>query len=176
MKETLHVNLLDYVSVERAILKMYKFVDKCVDKTDKAMDDIAFGLRDMADSGYQSNAENENKDVSVVVEDKSGRYILRKFVRASGPDLMFNEFGAGSATDTSHEWAKIAGDVYPGSWSEQHGTGEYYKSRYVWKTTPEGFWHHNKIRYTKQEPSRALLNATDHYKKESQKILDKEFK
>lgn len=177
MKQTLRINLLDYVSVEKAILKMNEFLNATIDKTDKAMDKIAFGLRDEADKAYQAAVENEdNTNVSVEVEDKSGRYYLRKFVRASGPDLMFNEFGAGSATDMTHEWAQIAGDVYPGSWSYSRGTQELYKS--IEKNgVDKSFWHHGGQRYYNRRPSRALLNATDHYRNgECQKVLDEEFK
>lgn len=71
---------------------------------------------------------------------------------AEGEDVVFREFGAGTA---AHNHFPQAGDlppIYPGSWSETEGTGEF--AQY-------GSWHYKKKKYTSIAPTLGMFHAEE---------------
>jgi len=71
-------------------------------------------------------------------------------IYATGEAVGFAEFGAGDTTMESEFENPAPFDVYPGSWSEQEGSGEYAET---------GMWHFGGRRYTYVYPRHGLLDA-----------------
>lgn len=71
-------------------------------------------------------------------------------ISAVGDEPVIAEFGAGDATMEVRFENYPGVDVYPGSYSEQEGTGEY---------AATGKWHFGGHEYTEVEPRAGLLDA-----------------
>lgn len=73
-------------------------------------------------------------------------------VRATGEEVVFQEFGAGSAVmDPFPGGADIGIEIRQGSWSDAH-QGEYARSGYE-------MWHHNGVEYRYIVPTNAMFHG-----------------
>lgn len=127
---------------------------------DEACKEIAEAGRNEAASRYVAHSSDGNNAVSTsVVRNGDADYN----VSAAGPDLYFNEFGAGVSTDSAHPYAGGANvPIAPGSYSSTQGTGQFAR---------HGFWRWNRKRYTGIAPSRALYNARNYMESKVTSIL-----
>lgn len=88
---------------------------------------------------------------SITIEPIEKGYVLK----AEGEDILFIEFGTGSATGSmSSFYDQVPAVVRPGSWSEAH-QGEYAKTGGF----PVGYWHFGGQRYTQTPPHPAFYYA-----------------
>lgn len=98
----------------------------------KKLGDIA---RDTAESAYAPwNVTVENipgRDKTTTVKATSNEDLKAQDGMVVGSLILIAEFGAGLLAG-SHPWSTDVPDVYPGSFSEKYGTGEY---------ASKGFWH-----------------------------------
>lgn len=89
------------------------------------------------------------RGVRNVVRATGNRPILSKDGEEVGTNILIAEFGAGTLADT-HPWASQVPDVYPGSYSERYGTGEFAETRK---------WHWGGHEFTYVEPTYALYSG-----------------
>ena len=82
-------------------------------------------------------------------------------VTAIGDAVGFAEFGAGDTTMIPEFENPAPFDVYPGSWSEQEGSGEYART---------GVWHFGGKEYRYVYPRHGLLDAKNHIVRESSRL------
>ena len=91
-------------------------------------------------------------------------------IQAAGEAPVIAEFGAGDATMIGILFDNPPGvDVYPGSYSEQVGSGEYYRTRMASGGTG-GHWHFGGIKYTEVKPKQGMLKAKQYIIRESTNI------
>ena len=84
-------------------------------------------------------------------------------IQASGEAVLIAEFGAGDATELPLSLYENAPEteVYPGSYSELVGSGEY---------AATGAWHFGGKRYTEVQPRLGLYKALEHITQESTNV------
>lgn len=123
---------------------------------------LAEGAKQSADIGFGMSDQFGNYDYEVTVESNDDGSI----VIARGDDVLFLEFGAGKATDTSDIMVQdTLVHVAKGSWSKEYGTGEY--ARY-------GSWHYKKNKFYLLEPTNAMQYAYDWIQQNGERILREE--
>lgn len=88
---------------------------------------------------------------------------------ATGEAPVIAEFGAGDATMIGIPFENPPPvDVYPGSYSEQVGTGEYYLSRLEMGGT--GIWHFRGIPFSAVQPRQGLYKAKEYVKQNAVQV------
>ena len=98
----------------------------------------------------QADGQDEDHEYLIWVEPQANGASLI----ALGDDVVFREFGAGAKTSNNpFTHAEGLPPIYPGSWSESEGTGEFAHSK-------EGYWHHHKQRYYGLTPTLGMYNAS----------------
>ena len=83
-----------------------------------------------------------------------------------GSIILMAEFGAGDLAD-SHPWASEVPMVYPGSYSETYGTGEYAKDR---------VWHWQGITFVYQVPTYAMYYGSQKAEASAPSVIREVFK
>ena len=83
-----------------------------------------------------------------------------------GSIILIAEFGAGDLAD-SHPWASEVPMVYPGSYSETYGTGEYAKDR---------VWHWQGITFVYQVPTYAMYYGSQKAEASAPSVIREVFK
>ncbi len=97
---------------------------------------------------FYSTAQGQSKPYTVSLDpiDKGVALV------AKGEDVVFREFGAGTAAHNHFPNAKDLPPIYPGSWSETEGYGEF---------ATYGSWHHKGHKYTSIAPTLGMFHALD---------------
>ena len=136
--------------IQRAISKLEEVCDNLEDGLEQLVDILAYEGAMVANSFYggMASAEGEGKgNVGTIT--------------ASGEAVSFAEFGAGDGTIPV--WFENAPPfpVYPGSYSEKEGSGEYAKF---------GSWHFGGQRYTEIPARAGLLSAKEYIQENSTEI------
>ena len=92
-------------------------------------------------------------------------------IAVTGDANLIAEFGAGDATESPLTMFENEPDtdVYPGSYSEQVGSGEYYRTRMA-SGGSGGYWHFGGKKFTEVRPRHGLLKAKQHIVKESTSV------
>ena len=116
------------------------------------------------------NAEIAYGDADVSMEYATQNNMLT--VTATGPEVVFWEFGTGTYADPAQELAgntsALGFDVYPGSWSEgPEGKLKYYMVKYGGMSMDE--WPYTKV------PRRAMLAAYNAVKQQYQNLMQGAF-
>lgn len=152
----------DWKNAAREILN---YANRLSAKLDTACQEVANEGKKEADACYAANTGYDNDDVATLVIKNA---VCDYNLSAEGPDLYFNEFGAGVMTDTSHPYAKSASvEIRPGSWSEKEGTGEFAQKNY---------WHYQGEVFTFKPPSRAMYHAHKRMESAVPNVLRRVFK
>lgn len=164
-KRVFEVNSIEDLGLLAVEIELY--AKELQPKVERIIQRTADVGRNSALYDYTGNSEGDNTNVRVSTERVAP---LKSAVVATGPDVFFNEFGAGADTDTSHPYAgMVEVPVAAGSWSSSpQGEGEYAKY---------GSWHHP--RHTKWfglAPSRAMWNARQLMEREVPNIVKEVFK
>ena len=140
-------------------------VRRAIVRLNQVKQNLRFGLQDTIDALVTDGA--------VVANDKYGGMAEaigymddedHGVVAAVGESNLIAEFGAGDATlppEGMFEGSPDT-DVYPGAYSEQVGSGEYYRTR---RDTGQGRWHFGGVEYTEVEPRMGLYNAKNYIEK-----------
>lgn len=148
---------------EAGIANAIRELEQYRDDVENAVQDVEHRLavigRDKAEDNYAGSYNTLAGNTDVTVEAEGSKVV------ASGEDLMFNEFGAGT-TAGQHPWAgKAPVDVSPGSWSATHAQ----------EFTQRGRWYYNDVRYTNIFPSRSLYLAFSYMRQNVQRIAREVF-
>ena len=156
MKITIH---LSDSSIRRAIRRLRN-----------AQQNLRWGLNDTIDILV--------KNGEMVAQDKLGSMAnavgympdeTTGIVATTGEANIIAEFGAGDATLPPEGMFEETPDtpVYPGSYSELEGSGEYYRTR---RDTGQGVWHFGGIEYHEVQPRYGLYNAKNYIEKNAIEI------
>ena len=125
--------------------------------------DIQSGLSETVEiltQNAQAIAQVMDGEMATVTKDMPTP--LTGVVEASGDAAIIAEFGAGDDTMIGIPFDNPPPvDVYPGSYSEQVGSGEYIASRLA---TGQGEWHFGGQRYTTVKPRKGLYIASQNVK------------
>lgn len=136
---TININLSD-VSIARAISELQTIKDNIDYGLEQTVEILAKEGAMLASGDYGSMA-----NVTDVSDSKTTSRIL-----VTGEAAVIAEFGAGDATMEVMFENYPGVDVFPGSYSEQVGSGEYAET---------GRWHFGGNVYTEVEPRAGLLDA-----------------
>lgn len=151
------VDILDPSSIKALQNQLKFYQDNIEPKMQSALEILANAAAEMCQSyfGRSVNVEYE-------LDDEEPRAVIT----ASGKAVGFLEFGAGKATDTSHEFAGNAPfDVYPGSYSEQNAR----------MFVEHGFWIFGGRRYEFVLPKRGLYKTSNWIKDNYAKVIKGSF-
>ena len=109
-------------------------------------------------------AQNADGSMATVIGYMDGE--TTGVIDAVGEAPVIAEFGAGDATMTNNPFENPPPvDVYPGSYSEQVGTGEYYLTRLEWGG--HGMWHWHGMPFSAIEPRQGMWKARNYIMQES---------
>ena len=164
ISKSVRIDLNDISSVTKAIAELNDFSSKLAENTDALAMRCADYMQEEAKIGYDKAAKDWSFNVSV--DTKKHKHTAH--VIASGEDLLFAEFGTGTATDKFHEWADDFDDVFVGSWSMSEKGSNQFASKV--------FWYFHKVRFEYTNPTRAMLNAFDKTLQNIEKIAEGVFK
>ena len=89
------------------------------------------------------------KSISNTVKATSNRDLVANDGSVVGSLILISEFGAGMLAG-DHEWASLVPEVYPGSFSEKYGSGEFARDKQ---------WHFGGRVYTEIVPTRAMWHG-----------------
>jgi len=129
-------------SISMAINKLERMRDKLDSGTEQLVKSLTSEAGSMAQMAFGGSAA-----VSAMANGTEGT------ITASGEAVTFMEFGAGMATMGYAFENPQPVPVYPGSWSENEGSGEF---------AEYGFWHFGHRVYTQITPRHGMLNARDY--------------
>lgn len=130
---------LSQESVGKAIAELKASKEAVNKKTEMLASRLAELASEVAGGIYGSG-------VAMTVERGEGMFV----VHASGRAVCFLEFGAGTRTDTSHEFANMMPfEVRPGSWSEQNAQ----------QFSTKGFWIFGGRKYEYVTPRKGMYYA-----------------
>lgn len=154
----------------RGITAVTRRLEDITEDLESKMNELCRNLADIAadeaEMQYDSSPYEDEDLVGVSVSPVDGE--IAHVVRAEGVSAIdkdgqvvgnavaFAEFGAGLLAG-SHPWSTHISGVYPGSWSESHGTGEY---------AATGKWHYDGEVYVYKEPTYALYFGMEKAKNE----------
>lgn len=94
------------------------------------------------------NIPDKRKNSNTVIA-TSNKNLVASDGTVVGSLILIAEFGAGALAG-DHEWANLVPEVYPGSYSEKYGSGEFAKYRH---------WHFGGRVYTEIVPTRAMWHG-----------------
>lgn len=145
---TINISLSES-GIESAISQLEKVVRNIDNGVDETIEILTNEGRDIAQS--------HDAEMATVTSERPDK--TTGIIEASGETAIIAEFGAGDDTIINIPFDNPPPvDVYPGSWSEQVGTGQYAK---------HGFWYYKKVRYYgggegRVEPRQGLYHAKEH--------------
>lgn len=84
-----------------------------------------------------------------------------------GSIILLAEFGAGTMAN-DHPWASDIPMVYPGSYSETYGTGEFAET--------QEYWHWSGMKFEYVVPTQAMYRASQKAESEAETIIKEVFK
>lgn len=122
-----------------------------ISKLRNAKDNLEWGVAELLDSLSTNGAEvaNDHYGSMAHADGYATDFTVGKII-VSGEVPGIAEFGAGDATIPVVFENEPDFPVYPGSWSEREGSGEYAKT---------GRWHFGGKEYTEVQPRMGLYNA-----------------
>jgi hypothetical protein len=131
---------------------------KAIHRLQQAKQNLRFGLDDTVDILTKEGAEiaqiayGDMANAVGYMEDEATGIIA-----TSGEANIIAEFGAGDATEIPTGFENMPDTpVYPGSYSELVGSGEYYTTM---METGEGRWHFGGVEYHEVQPRNGLMKA-----------------
>jgi len=145
---TINVDLSEH-GIETALNRLAQVIDNLSAGIDETVEILTNEGREIAQA-YDGNMA----DVTADRPDK-----VTGIITASGETAIIAEFGAGDDTMTNIPFDNPPPvDVYPGSWSEQVGTGFY---------AEHGYWYYGGVRFYgggtgRVEPRQGLYHAKEH--------------
>ena len=153
------IDINDPKTINAAIRELDKIQKKFDAKVDKFLEEIAEIGRNAAQQEYGTKAVTVTKEPT-----GDGGWVIR----ASGDAVVFFEFGAGSATDSTHRYAgEMPFRVEDGSYSDEN-EGEYAASGYV-------EWHFGGVSYSKVDQRPGMLRAYEAIKTEIPNVAKRVF-
>lgn len=158
MRLKLSINPLDAKSVDAAIAWLADYETRVKSRINETAKRIIEAGETAAKEAFAGT------DVIVTSENVGGGLWT---IRADGGDVVFLEFGAGTATASGAPFAgRMPFEVSPGSWSEKEGTGEFANT---------GQWHYGGQVYTKVEPRLGMQKAYEAIKNAAQSAAKEAF-
>ena len=158
----IRVNISDPQSVTNAVTKIKDYEKKLDSKIKEVLTRLAkMGTR-LVDFHY-AGGEGTEYEVTCVVNGNNAMII------AEGDDVVFLEFGAGFGTYDHLEEMEASGlpPIYPGSWSETEGSGQFANKFY---------WYWNRTKYTRVTATEGFYFASEAIKEEAVNEAIKVFK
>ena len=159
------VNVLDIESVNAAInqIKLYRSsLDK---KVEEILKELSVLGAEVVEYQYYSSHE-DYYEVSCEVNGNSAMIV------AEGENVVFLEFGTGVYTEdyTDEEDISPKGlpPIFPGSWSNTEGMGQF--------TPDHQYWYHKHVMYQGTLPTRGFYFASKEIKNQAVDIAKKVFK
>lgn len=127
--------------------------------------------KDTAQSAYAPwdvTVENipSKRGVSSTVKATSNEDLKSHDGEVIGSLILIAEFGAGLLAG-SHPWSTDVPDVYPGSYSEKYGTGEYAET---------GAWHWAGRQWVYVAPTYAMYQGSQEAENSAQSVINEVFK
>ena len=141
---------LDIGSISKAIRRLEDAKENIQHGEEQFIDIVTEEGADIAQESYGTMATAE-----AVPEGTTGKIV------ASGNAVVIAEFGAGDGTIPVMFENYVGVDVYPGSYSEQVGSGEY---------AATGRWHFGGRTYTEVPARAGMLNAREYIKDNAVKV------
>jgi len=158
----IRVNISNPDSIKNAVDKITAYEKKLDEKIKTVLTRLAKMGTQLVDYHF-SSGEGTEFEVTCVVNGNNAMII------AEGDDVVFLEFGAGFGTDDHTDGMETSGlpPIYPGSWSETEGTGQFIR---------KGYWYWNKQKYTSVTSTKGFYFASKEIKDQAVDVAIKVFK
>ena len=154
-KHTITINPLDPSSVRRAQVQLEKIMQDFQKKCAQFMQEVANLGVGTAKDAFGSSVKVE------AIPMRNGFKIV-----ASGENIGFLEFGAGTMTNADMFAQEVSYEVSPGSWSRTEGSGEFART---------GKWHFGGKEYEYVMPRHGMANAYESISLQAADIAKKVF-
>ena len=137
-------------------------INAAIRRLQKAKENLEYGLKQTVEILAEDGAAIAKADYGSMADAEAvhGADPVSRIV-ATGEAVVIAEFGAGDATMEPRFENYPGVDVYPGSYSEQVGTGEYAET---------GKWHFGGQVYTEVRPRAGLLDAREYIRDNAARI------